>query len=78
MPIASTAPANAEYEPWCRPLFPRSSATPTPATANLLAAAPDLLAALIAAVQSEGPFGSDRRPEWFNAACAAIAKAEGH
>ena len=35
----------------------------------------DALAGLLKrAVESEGPFGSDRRPEWFNEACAAISR----
>lgn len=36
----------------------------------------EMLAALKAAVTAHGPFGDDSRPEWWGAACAAIAKAE--
>lgn len=43
--------------------------------ARLFAAAPDMLAALISAVQAHGPFGDDARPAWWQAACDAIAKA---
>lgn len=46
------------------------------ADAKLWAAASELLAALTAAVQAHGPFGDDSRPAWWQAACAAIAKAE--
>lgn len=43
----------------------------------LFAAAPDMYEALKAAVEAEGPFGTDARPAWFNAACAALSKARG-
>lgn len=47
------------------------------ANARLIAAAPELLAALTRAVAAHGPFGDDTRPTWWADACAAIAKAEG-
>lgn len=47
------------------------------ANAALIAAAPDMLAALREAVQAHGPFGDDSRPAWWQAACDAIARAEG-
>lgn len=49
---------------------------PSIANARLIAAAPDMLAALVAAVQAHGPFGDDSRPEWWQPALDAIAKAE--
>jgi hypothetical protein len=45
------------------------------ANALMIAAAPDMYEALKAAVEAEGPFGTDARPAWFNAACAALSKA---
>ncbi len=48
--------------------------------ANLIAAAPEMLAALHAAVDWGAPFKdapSSQRPDWFNAANAALKKATG-
>lgn len=47
------------------------------ANVALIEAAPDMLAALVEAVQFHGPFGDDTRPKWWAAACTAIAKAKG-
>lgn len=47
------------------------------ANAVLIAAAPELFAALKAAVEAHGPFGDDSRPSWWHDACIAISKAEG-
>lgn len=47
------------------------------ANARLIAAAPDLLAALSAAFIHERPSSPATKPAWWDLAAAAIAKAEG-
>lgn len=45
------------------------------ANTRLIASAPELLRVLTRAVQAHGPFGDDTRPEWWDEACGAIARA---